>query len=115
MKLSTLIIAASLALPLAVPAAAHNPGDHRGEKLIEALELDDARADEVRKVLQATREKREQLHRDTRNAAKQIHAQSREQLKQILTKEEIARLDELKAQKRKAHVNRHHSHHFKNH
>ena len=115
MKLSTLLIAASLALPFTLPAAAYSAGEHRGEKLIETLQLDDARADQVRQILQSSKEKREQLHRDTKKAMKQLHADTQQKLKQILTEEEIAQLEELRAQKRKEHTERNHPHHTKKH
>lgn len=97
MKIAALIMAGTLALPLSLPAAAHGSGEHRADKVINALELDDGRAEEVRQLMQDFHAKVRAHREKARAELKPMHEEHRQQLQQVLTEEEMAELDELKS------------------
>lgn len=106
MNVRTLLLATTLALPLAVPVAAHPSHEGKAEKLIESLNLDDGRAEEVRQILQRFHEQQRSVYEQAKESMKELHKTKHEQLQQVLTEEEM---EKLKAMKSGAH-GKHHKH-----
>lgn len=70
-------------------------------KLIEKLELDDGRANEVRSILDASREQKAALREEMREKKKVIHANTKQNLATVLTEEEMAKFEKIMEKKRK--------------
>lgn len=90
MKPTHLAAAAILGLALPLGAMA-NHGD-MADHIVKKLDLDDARAEEVRSVVKDYAEKR-----------KELKEEYKEQLKNVLTDEEYEKLEAMKEAKREKH------------
>lgn len=101
MKLLAASLPLTLTLALALPVNAKPPSEKHHEHVIEALELDDGRAEEVRQIMQSYHEQKRALHREVREQMKALHADKQERLGKVLTEEEMAKLKEMKAERHK--------------
>jgi phosphoserine phosphatase len=101
MNVRTLLLVTTLALPLAIPVAAHPSHEGKAEKLLESLNLDDGRTEEVRQILQHFHEQRRAVHEQAKERMKELHKAKHEQLQQVLTEEEM---EKLKAKKSAMHA-----------
>lgn len=116
MQIRQLLIASALALPLALPVAAKPPEGHQhGEKLIQALQLDEARASEVREIMASHHEERQALRKEMREKRKAMYEAHQEDLATVLTEEEMNQLKAMHKEMLQKHHGKHKSEHGERH
>lgn len=102
MKTNIVLLSLALSLPATMTAFAH-PSPEPGARIIETLQLDEGRAEEVKQIMTAFHEKRETLQREVRQEMKALRQEQQTQLEAILTEEEMAALKQIRSEKRQHH------------
>lgn len=83
---------------LALAGSGHQ--EHKADKIIEKLDLDDVRATEVRTILETTHDARKALREEMREKQKALHAQAKQNLATVLTEEEMAKFEAMQEKKK---------------
>ncbi len=112
--MKTNIILLSLTLLLPATATLARPAPEPGKHIIETLQLDDGRAEEVRQIMAASHEQRQALHKEVRQKMKALHKAQQSKLEAVLTDEEMAALKEARQERRhqrKSKMHGKHRHH----
>lgn len=116
MKLIALTAAGVLALGGISAVQAHGPGDHNGrghrkmmfkmdgerlEKLTRTLDLTEAQQAQIKPVIEQAKPQIEAIHREAMEKAKTVMENTHSQIRALLTPEQQAKFDKMKAAREK--------------
>lgn len=103
----------AVVLAAAIPLSANAGSDEKTEDLINALNLQDNRAEQVREILDAYHEQKKQIMELAHDQAKQAKELKKQRLDSVLTDEEMEQLKSIMEQKKEKYRAAHGEGHMK--